>query len=127
VQRRRRSRRAALTVEHTIVSHSSSGEAIHCGLGASVPELDCSDLFGNAGGDWLGCIAAEIGMAQNFSADPLFCDPDGGELTLEGGSPCAPSGPCALVGALGVGCAATAAPGAAVRSTSWGAVKSRYR
>jgi hypothetical protein len=118
---------ATLAVEQTIVSHSSSGEAIHCGLGASVPELDCSDLFGNAGGDWLGCIAAEIGVAQNFSADPLFCDPDGGELTLEGSSPCAPSGPCALVGALGVGCVATAAPAAAVQSTSWGAVKTRYR
>lgn len=114
------------TVERTIVSSSLGGEAIACGLGASVPQLSCCDLFGNAGGDWTGCIGAQAALAGNFSADPRFCDPERGVFTLDGSSPCAPSGECDLVGALGVGCAVTAAH-ADVRATSWGSVKSLYR
>jgi hypothetical protein len=70
-------------------------------------DLVCSDLYGNAGGDWTGCIADQLGEDGNFSEDPLFCGPDGSDLTVAAVSPCASEGnPCgALVGAWPVGCA----------------------
>ena len=86
----------------------------------SLITLSCSDVFGNQGGDWVGGIAGQFGVEGNFSADPLFCDPDGGVYTLSSASPCLPAhNECGvLVGALGQGCTATAvaetSPAAAV-------------
>jgi len=35
-----------------------------------------SDIWGNAGGDWTGKLASQLGTNDNIKADPLFCDPD---------------------------------------------------
>jgi hypothetical protein len=64
-------------------------------------------VYGNAGGDWVGCIADQYGVNGNFSADPLFCDPTHDDFTLAATSPCAPEnspGECGLIGAWPVGC-----------------------
>ena len=60
----------------------------------------------------------------NFSADPLFCDPDNGDFTIRSNSPCAPPGVtgCGLIGALGVGCGPVS-----VEPLSWGGIKGKYR
>jgi hypothetical protein len=71
--------------------------------------LSCCDVYGNAGGNYVGCIAGQGTLRFNFSSDPLFCrasnpsDP----YTLRPSSPCASANsPCgALVGAHAVGCA----------------------
>ena len=118
---------SAIRLENTIVAFSahtwSSGKVVHCGAGASI-ETACSDLFGNDGGDWIDCIADQAGMNGNFSADPLFCDPEAGDFTLRANSPCAPPGAtgCGLVGALPVGCG----PVSVVEET-WAGIKARYR
>ena len=112
-------------LENTIVAFNSGGAPITCS-GTGTATLTCSDVYGNSGGDWVGCIAGQYGVNGNISEDPLFC----GELnpdepyTLHSSSPCAPlSNPeCGRIGAWGVGCGLTA-----VETTSWGAIKAMYR
>ena len=64
----------ALTITQVLIAFGTSGEAIACMGGVTIT---CSDLFGNAGGDWVGCISGELGQNGNISADPLFCHTDG--------------------------------------------------
>src|SRR6185295_5703428 len=75
---------ASLAVDHTILAFGHQ-EAIYCNYGAPARlSVSCSDFFGNAQGDWKGCVA---GMAVgNLSADPLFCDIVGGDFSLQANS-----------------------------------------
>jgi len=109
------------TVDHSIIAFGTGSEAVVCG-GTSTATLTCTDVFGNAGGDWVGCIAGQAGAGGNLEADPLFCNVGLGDLRLAGSSPCtaANSGGCGLIGALGEGCVN------AVEPSSWGAVKSTF-
>ena len=97
---------AALAVNTTIVSFSTVGEAVGVDPGAMDATLMCCDLYGNAGGDWVGWVAPQLGINGNIGEDPFFCDPGFAEWTLYPDSPCAPenSGGCGLIGAYGVGC-----------------------
>ena len=73
--------------------------------GTGTAELVCSDVYGNQGGDWVGCIAGQDGIDGNISEDPLFCDWQNRDLRLQEESPCAPEhNPCGLVGFWTVGC-----------------------
>jgi predicted outer membrane repeat protein len=114
-----------LEISGTVVAFSSRGEAVFLGEGASAFVM-CSDLFGNAGGDWTGQIEDQLEVNGNICEDPLFCDPEYGDFTLHEDSPCAPFTPpneeCDLIGAWPVGCGPTA-----VRMGSWGAIKAMYR
>jgi hypothetical protein len=93
-------------IENTIIAFGTDGEAITCtGIGLGV--MSCTDIYGNAGGDWTGCIADQLGTNGNFSADPLFCNAGAGDYTLAETSPCAPENSpaeCGLIGAFPVGC-----------------------
>jgi hypothetical protein len=113
----------AATVEATIIAFSV-GEAIGCGGSRRPPILVCCDIFGNAGGDWAGCIADQSGTNGNISADPLFCDPENGDFRLDRDSPCAPeeNPDCGLIGAWPIGCGSTP-----VESTTWGALKALFQ
>jgi hypothetical protein len=110
----------------TIIAFSASGEAVQCDDGG-VAALTCCDVYGNPGGDWVGCISGQAGVNGNISEDPLFCDPENGDFTLREDSPCAPFAPpneeCDLVGAWPVGCGSPTTS----RRTTWGAIKSAYR
>ena len=92
-------------IDNTIISFSSVGEAVYCDTSASAT-LNCCDVYGNAGGDWVGCIATQAPPAQgNIWADPLFCNADSGDFHLDPASPCAPANSppgCGLIGALDV-------------------------
>ena len=110
------------TVENGILAFGLTGEAIWCDAGSSA-ELICSDVYGNAGGDWVGCIAGQEGTMGNFSSDPLFCDAPNGDLTLSADSPCLDAPGCGQVGALGEGCGGTTG----VEQTSWGEIKRIFR
>jgi hypothetical protein len=86
--------------------------------------LACSNVFGNSAGDAI-CLDD---LGGNFSADPLFCDVDGGDFTLQADSPCLPGqhpdgADCDLIGALGEGCGGSTP----VETTSWGRIKELYR
>jgi predicted outer membrane repeat protein len=90
------------TLENCIISFGYQGEAM---LGGS-PSLACCDIYGNAGGDWVGYISSQLGINGNFSANPLFCDTAHGMFNLSEASPCLPeNNSCeVLIGALGDGC-----------------------
>ncbi|MFH1681566.1 MAG: right-handed parallel beta-helix repeat-containing protein [Candidatus Eisenbacteria bacterium] len=115
-------------IENTIIAASASGCALYAADVGYEPVLTCCDLHGNPGGDWIGLIADQYGVEGNISADPLFCDPHAGDLTLAASSPCLPGNhpdghDCGLIGALGHGCSGPIS----VEQTTWGGVKARFR
>lgn len=91
-------------LESSIVSFTSRGQAVECRGGGSA-SLACSDVVGNALGDWTGCIAGQAGAEGNFTADPLYCMTPGFVLHIRQGSPCVWRSACSSqIGALGQGC-----------------------
>jgi predicted outer membrane repeat protein len=95
-----------LIVENCIIAYGISGEAIYCGE-PGIPDITCSDIYGNFGGDWVGCISSLAGINFNFSDDPMFCDRITDDYRLNfPSSPCYNGNtPCnELVGALTIGC-----------------------
>ncbi len=92
--------------ENCIIAFSDGGGAVFSSDGTSVPQFNCSDIFGNEGGDWTDVIAGQLGLDGNFSSDPLFCDRAAGDFSLRQTSPCASdnNGCAVLIGALPVGC-----------------------
>lgn len=112
-----------LRIDRAIIAFSPSGIPVYRGPEVLV-DVSCTDIYGNADGDWVGILELYAPLNNNFSADPLFCDLDNGDFTLAANSPCLPeSGLCGgLIGALGQGC------GPVSRSlVSWAKIKSRYR
>jgi hypothetical protein len=95
----------ALTLQKTIIVSNLGGPAVLCD-GEPTLSISCSDIYGNQGGDWVGCIAEYSGLDGNIWENPAFCDPEGGDYRLFDVSTCAgerdPT--CGLIGALGVGC-----------------------
>jgi hypothetical protein len=114
------------TLTDCIIAFSMQGGAAACQFESAI-SLTCCDVYGNAGGDWSGCIADQYGVDSNFSEDPLFCLDDNPEepCSLHEGSPCLPeNSPCdELVGAFGQGCSTVTA----VEAVSWSSVKALYR
>ncbi|MEZ4651375.1 MAG: right-handed parallel beta-helix repeat-containing protein, partial [Candidatus Eisenbacteria bacterium] len=94
---------ATLVLQNTIIAHGG-GAAVSCS--ESQANASCTDIFGNAQGDWTGCLAGQEGSNGNLSAEPHFCDPSSDDLTLAENSPCAPDANpgCGQIGAWPVGC-----------------------
>jgi len=111
-------------ITDVVIAFSSEGCAVSHERGAGI-QLTCCDLYGNAGGDWTGVIADQLGQNGNISEDPLFCMETSSlsPWTLQSDSPCAPehSGGCGLIGAWPVDCAPTP-----VEPSSWGRIKALY-
>lgn len=97
---------SVVSIENSIIAGGLGGEAVRCDAGSPAPALRCCDLYGNAGGDWVGCVADQLGSNGNISADPLFCDPAEGEYHIQVASPCGPDAnpACGLIGAWPLGC-----------------------
>ncbi|MBN1824975.1 MAG: hypothetical protein JW958_01835 [Candidatus Eisenbacteria bacterium] len=93
---------STVTVENSILAGGASGGSVHCLDGGSIV-LSCADVWGNTGGDWIGCIAGQLGSDGNFSEDPLFCDIAGGNFRVAETSPCAASNSPAGCGTIGLG------------------------
>jgi hypothetical protein len=103
---------STIMVNTLIAFNTGNAKAIDCVGGAVIPS--CSDIYGNAGGDWVGCIEELEGLHGNISLDPILCGYQNPEapLSLRTDSPCAPFTPpnpeCDLIGAWPVGCDFTA-------------------
>ena len=111
---------SSATIENSILAFNSAS-AVQC-WDANV-QVSCSDIFGNASGDWVSCLASQLGSDGNIQADPQFCGfPD--DWSIYSSSPCAPenSNGCGGIGAYPVGCDVVP-----VIQSSWGGVKSRFR
>jgi predicted outer membrane repeat protein len=110
---------------NTILAFSAQGRPVSCVDGSSGAILQCCDLYGNEGGDWVGCIADQQGEDGNISEDPIFCDADGGDFTVDESSPCAAENnpTCGRIGAWPVGCESPTS----VESATWGRIKAARR
>lgn len=82
------------------MAFNGPGEGIYCAGSVSV---DCCDVYGNTGGDWVGGLAGLEELNGNFSSDPLFCDAPNRDYRIDEASECNQP-PCGLVGAWPVGC-----------------------
>lgn len=107
-------------LEHSIFAFGLTSEAVYSSEDSS-PLFTCCDIYGNEGGDWTGGIADQLGVAGNFSADPLFCDPGLADFRLYAESPCLPgtAPTCGLIGAWPIGCPATDVPEPPRRADLW--------
>ncbi len=108
--------------DSSIIAFSNLAGAAYIAGGSAL--FTCCDIYGNAGGDWTGSIAAQEGVNGNFSADPEFCGVNSsGNYFLQGDSPCAPANNgCGLViGANSVDCGFIA-----TEETSFSKIKSMY-
>ena len=115
---------APVLIENTIIAFGDGGGAVAC-TGAP-PVVQCTDIYGNASGDWTECISGLIGAGGNISEDPLFCgasNPDD-PYALHSNSPCSAEAnvSCGLIGARDVNCGSTP-----VACSSWGALKAMFR
>jgi predicted outer membrane repeat protein len=92
-------------ISHCIVTKTINGWGVECGY---VKILECCDVWGNEAGDYQGTWCDHFEQDGNFSADPLFCDEENGDVRLREGSPCLPGqhglATCEVVGAMGPGC-----------------------
>ena len=116
------------TLYKCLIAFNVGNKAVYASLPGDAPGLNCCDIYGNPGGDWVGNIADQDTAYGNFSADPLFCDTTSTELYLEVCSPCLqgnhPRGHdcAAFIGAWEGSCGC----GEATEPSTWGRIKSRY-
>jgi hypothetical protein len=117
-------------IENTVIAYGIGAPAFYCWPSHDCEvRLECCDIYGNEGGDWVGFIEDDLGVNGNFSVCPSFCDMGSGNLGLCNGSPCAPGNhpdgyDCGLVGAREVGC--VCGPSRS-HPTAWGSIKALYR
>lgn len=79
----------AVTLVNCIVAFGLLDAAVS---GTGGVDFYYSNIFGNAGGDWTGSIADQLGVNGNICEDPLFVDSSKGDLHLYYDSPCRNSG-----------------------------------
>lgn len=92
---------SAPSISRNIIAKSRATGALSCDATSS-PSVDCNAFWDNEAGDGDCALGAD-----NFSADPLFCDLESGGYYLREDSPCAPANSplgCGLIGAMPVGC-----------------------
>jgi hypothetical protein len=98
-------------IENTVVTFNLGGPAVVCDASDTVT-ITCSDVYGNSGGDYVGCIAGQNGVNGNICANPIFCDIGNDDYTLGSPSPCLPANnTCGIqIGAYGEGCTGVGVP-----------------
>ncbi len=111
-------------LRHTILAFAPTGAAV---AGIGTLDATCLDVYGNAGGDYVGQLSGKGGVNGNISADPLFCDPGADDYTLREGSPCytplPPGCGTGSIGKYGIGCSVPTSTEAA----SWGRIKAIFK
>jgi len=114
------------TVHNNIIIENNIGVNIN----ESYTPVYCNDLWGNATDYYVPPIGEPWDPPDsrgNFSEDPLFCDRDNGDYTLNSCSPCLPGNhpagfDCGLIGTFGLGCGPTS-----VETESWSQVKELFK
>lgn len=107
----------------TIAFSYQGGAFIHGG-GGDLPDIACTNIFGNVGGDWTGALHGMQVLSGNMEVDPQFCGNLGTwDYRLQSDSQCAwENNSCSEnIGAFGAECGASASA-----ETSWSEVKSLY-
>ena len=88
-------------VENCIIAYSYRGWAID---GSAA--LTCTDLYGNADGDWVANIAGQLNQNGNLNVDPMFCDTAAADFSIAFYSQCSQyyNLDCGLIGASPAAC-----------------------
>jgi hypothetical protein len=96
-----------VSLRTSIIAASVGAEAVYGEFCAGL-SVECCDIHGNEGGDWVGCIEHLLGINGNICEDPLLCDPSNGDYAIDAASPCAGGdghlSACGRMGAYPVGC-----------------------
>lgn len=94
------------SIANTLLAFNSVQEPVICADTFGTIDIVCSDIFGNAGGDWIGCLAPFADSSGNLNLNPWFCDLETGSIGLSEISPCvAENNSCGtLIGARAVEC-----------------------
>jgi hypothetical protein len=112
------------TFEKVIIAFNTLDMGVAVSSGTA--NFIATDISNNSGGDWVGPIAPQATLNQNFSSDPEFCGSgSSGNYFLQMDSPCAPGHGGSAVGQL-VGSHIVDCGYIATKNTSWSSVKSMY-
>jgi hypothetical protein len=92
-------------IENSIIAFNGSGQPVAC-YESSAATATCTNMYGNAAGDWVGCLTGQDGTNGNISLDPIFCDYENQDYGINSASPCAPdNNDCAtLIGGMAITC-----------------------
>jgi len=87
-----------VTLDNCIMAFNSGGPTIS-GDGSALDSIviSCSNSYGNIGDNWTNGMGESNG---NISFDPIFCDYDNGDFSIDSLSPCAKDNPLNLCGKL---------------------------
>jgi hypothetical protein len=96
-----------VAVSRTIISGHVTAASV-AGMVPGTLGVECTDVWGNTDGNWVGALAPFAGLDGNLSADPIYCgsaipeDP----WSISAASPCTgdDNPACGPIGARGVGC-----------------------
>lgn len=94
-----------IMMANCIIANSTTGPGIDDADGIIGMTITCTDIYGNAGGNWVGVLSRQLGLRGNIAADPLFCNAAGSNFTIAATSPCAAAHTtCGGMGVYPVGC-----------------------
>ncbi|MFH1999538.1 MAG: right-handed parallel beta-helix repeat-containing protein [Planctomycetota bacterium] len=79
----------SVVLENCIVANGTQGQGV---IGGGITTLSHCNIFGNAGGDWVGDIAGQLGVDGNICENPLFVDGAHLDCHLRYDSPCRDAG-----------------------------------
>ena len=93
-----------LFLDKTIIANNL-GQSLEV-LGIMIPEISCSNIYDNSGGDWVDSFAQQLLIPGNIAQPPLFCNSAALDYSLVATSPCLEINNtyCGGMGALGMGC-----------------------
>ncbi|MCK4632062.1 MAG: right-handed parallel beta-helix repeat-containing protein, partial [candidate division Zixibacteria bacterium] len=78
---------STVVIENSIIAFNE-GDAVLCHGTQGTLDISCTDIYGNTGSDWSGCIEGLGSLNGNLSIDPMFCDTTGGDYSISSSSPC---------------------------------------
>jgi len=107
------------TLENNVIANSAGGAAVRVVSGQALAN-GCNVYWNNPQGNVVGFALDET----DREVDPLFCDPENGNLTLDSLSPCLPENSlgCGLIGATEQGCGTVS-----IAPSTWAGIKAAYR
>ena len=85
--------------DFNILAYAHEGEAVG-GYYEGTVTINCTDVYGNRGGDWVHALSG-VGGSYHYTMDPQLMDPMGGDYRLSPDSPVAGTVGCNTLGAGG--------------------------
>jgi hypothetical protein len=88
---------STLQLDRSVLAYGYGGAAVE-GYYCGAITADCTDVYGNRGGDWVSALQGCAG-SNHYDADPMIIDPIAGDYRMHPLSPMWATGDCGLIGA----------------------------